>query len=332
MDEQSLHTDTVHDWITGYLTNSLTPEEMQSFQEWLNASEENRKYFSDIQEVWIAASNEADDVHSFNKDRAYQLFLRRTGETTQQGINKRKAFQLRPWMYAAAMTIIVFICGTIAFQTGKSVIRKQLTQISIEAPYGSKTKLYLPDGTLVWLNAGSKMSYAQDFGINERALNLTGEAYFEVTKNKHIPFKVHTDELDVKVLGTKFNFRNYQDDLEAALSTQQKETILHPDQQALLDKKTGKLLISNTKAAYSAEWTNDRLYFDEALLPDIVKELERSYNIKITIADAALNSVRFYGNFRRREQSIREIMDVLSSTDKMTYTIEGKNIVITLPE
>ena len=58
MDEQSLHTDTVHDWITGYLTNSLTPEEMQSFQEWLNASEENRKYFSDIQEVWIAASNE----------------------------------------------------------------------------------------------------------------------------------------------------------------------------------------------------------------------------------------------------------------------------------
>ena len=340
MDEQSLHTDTVHDWITGYLTNSLTPEEMQSFQEWLNASEENRKYFSDIQEVWIAASNEADDVHSFNKDRAYQLFLRRTGETTQQGINKRKTFQLRPWMYAAAMTIIVFICGTIAFQIGKSVIRKQLTQISIEAPYGSKTKLYLPDGTLVWLNAGSKMSYAQDFGINERALNLTGEAYFEVTKNKHIPFKVHTDELDVKVLGTKFNFRNYQDDLEAkvcllegkvALSAQQKETILHPDQQALLDKKTGKLLISSTKAAYSAEWTNDRLYFDEVLLSDIIKELERSYDVKITVADDTLNTIRFYGNFRKREQSIQEIMDVLSSTDKMTYTMNGKNIVITLP-
>ena len=340
MNEQSPHTDTANDWITGYLTNSLTPEETQSLQEWLNASEENRKYFSDMQEVWIAASDETDDS-SFNKDKAYQLFLKQTEATPQQGINQRKAFQLRPWMYAAAMIIVVFICGTIAFQSGKRVLRNQLAQITIEAPYGSKTKLYLPDGTLVWLNAGSKMSYAQDFGINERALNLTGEAYFEVTKNKHIPFKVHTDELDVKVLGTKFNFRNYQDALEAkvcllegkvALSTQQKETILHPDQQALLDKKTGNLLISSTKAAYSAEWTNDRLYFDEALLPDIVKELERSYNIKITIADAALNSVRFYGNFRRKEQSIREIMDVLSSTDKMTYTIEGKNIVITLPE
>lgn len=121
-----------------------------------------------------------------------------------------------------------------------------MTQITVEAPYGSKTKLYLPDGTLVWLNAGSKMSYAQDFGINERSLNLSGEAYFEVTRNEEIPFKVHTEELDVKVLGTKFNFRNYKDDLEAkvcllegkvALNTRQKETILHPDQQALLDKK-----------------------------------------------------------------------------------------------
>lgn len=75
MDEQSLHTDTVNDWITGYLTNSLTPEEMQSLQEWLSASEENRKYFSDMQEVWIAASDETDD-RSFNKERAYQLFLK----------------------------------------------------------------------------------------------------------------------------------------------------------------------------------------------------------------------------------------------------------------
>ena len=340
MNEHSLHTDTINDWIIGYLTNSLTPEEMQSLQKWLNVTEENRKYFSDMQEVWMAASDETNDM-DFDKEKAYRLFLKQTEVAAQQCTKQCKVFRIRPWMYAAAMVILVFLCVTIAFQTGKSVIQNQLTQITIEAPYGSKTKLYLPDGTLVWLNAGSKMSYAQNFGINERTLSLTGEAYFEVIKNKKVPFKVHTNELDIKVLGTKFNFRNYEDDLEAkvcllegkvALNTKQKETILHPDQQALLDKKTGKLLISKTKAAYSAEWTNDRLYFDEALLPDIAKELERSYNIKITIADAALNSVRFYGNFRRREQSIREIMDVLSSTDKMTYIIEGKNIVITLPE
>ena len=340
MDEQSLHTDTVHDWITGYLTNSLTPEEMQSFQEWLNASEENRKYFSDIQEVWIAASNEADDVHSFNKDRAYQLFLRRTGETTQQGINKRKAFQLRPWMYAAAMTIIVFICGTIAFQTGKSVIRKQLTQISIEAPYGSKTKLYLPDGTLVWLNAGSKMSYAQDFGINERSLNLSGEAYFEVTRNEEIPFKVHTEELDVKVLGTKFNFRDYPEDHEVVVSLlegkvelnnllkKEKEAFLAPDERAILNKANGLMTVETVTASNASQWTDGYLFFDEELLPDIVKELERSYNVNIHIANDSLNKFRFYGNFVRREQSIQEVLDALASTEKIQYKIEERNITI----
>ena len=119
---------------------------------------------------------------------------------------------------------------------------------------------------------------------------------------------------------------------KVALNTRQKETILHPDQQALLDKKTGRLSVSDTKAAYSAEWTNDFLYFDEVLLSDIIKELERGYDVKITVADDTLNTIRFYGNFRKREQSIREIMNVLSSTDKMTYTMNGKNIVITLPQ
>ena len=69
------------------------------------------------------------------------------------------------------------------------------------------------------------------------------------------------------------------------LNTLQKETVLHPNQQALLDKKTGKLFVSATKAIHSVEWTNDRLYFDEVLLSDIIKELERSYDVKITVAD-----------------------------------------------
>lgn len=77
MNEQSPHTDIVNDWIIGYLTNSLTPEEMQSLQNWLNVSEENRKHFSDMQEVWIAASDEADEQY-FDKEQAYQLFLEHT--------------------------------------------------------------------------------------------------------------------------------------------------------------------------------------------------------------------------------------------------------------
>ena len=107
------------------------------------------------------------------------------------------------------------------------------------------------------------MSYAQDFGINERSLNLSGEAYFEVTRNEEIPFKVHTEELDVKVLGTKFNFRNYKDDLEAkvcllegkvALNTRQKETILCLLYTSKIHKRCLKGWFINTNVVKSIFW------------------------------------------------------------------------------
>lgn len=349
MNRPPLNIETVNDWIIGFLTQSLNSEEMQSLQAWISESDENRKYFTDMQEMWLSASDES-DKKAFDKEKAYQFFMSQTQLPTQtqssEGvqtfvqtpIKKRAPLLIRKWMYAAAVVALVLISGTIAYRGGKMEIQNKLTQIVVEAPLGSKTKLYLPDGTLVWLNAGSTISYAQNFGVNDRNLSLSGEGYFEVTKNKELPFEVCTNDLKVKVLGTKFNFRNYADDIEAevcllegkvALRTQEKDVELNPDQKALLDKKTGKLSVSGTEAAYSSEWTNDFLYFDEKLLPDITKKLERSYNVKITIADDTLRTFRFFGKFRRKEQNIREVMDILSSTEKMTYTMNGKNIVIT---
>ena len=124
MNEQSPHTDIVNDWIIGYLTNSLTPEEMQSLQNWLNVSEENREYFSDMQEVWIAASDEADEQH-FDKERAYQLFLEHTESLVRPSL-KRKAFTISPWIYVAAMVVIVFFW-------------KESTPESIDTDYGGSS-------------------------------------------------------------------------------------------------------------------------------------------------------------------------------------------------
>ena len=132
MNEQSPHTDIVNDWIIGYLTNSLTPEEMQSLQNWLNVSEENRKYFSDMQEVWIAASDEADEQH-FDKERAYQLFLEHTENLVQPSV-KRKTLTISPWMYAAAMVVIVFFLWNDFLSEWK-----ESTPESIDTDYGGSS-------------------------------------------------------------------------------------------------------------------------------------------------------------------------------------------------
>ena len=303
-----------------YFKGTTSEEEERLILDWVDASPENRKAFQKERMLY--------DIALFTDEK-------------QMNRKDRKARIIPMLRWSARIAAVVIVAISFGFLFKNYQYEKSACQQTITVPAGQRAQITLADGTKVWLNSKSTLTYASNFGRKERNVELDGEAYFEVTRNEEIPFKVHTEELDVKVLGTKFNFRNYKDDLEAkvcllegkvALNTREKETILHPDQQALLDKKTGKLSVSDTKAAYSAEWTNDFLYFDEVLLSDIIKELERSYDVKITVADDTLNTIRFYGNFRKREQSIREIMNVLSSTDKMTYTVNGKNIVITLPQ
>ena len=139
MNEQSPHTDIVNDWIIGYLTKQSDTEEMQSLQNWLNVFGRNRKHFFDMQEVWIAASDEADEQY-FDKEQAYQLFLEHT-ENLCATIGKTKNTHYQSVDVCRCNGCNCFFCGMIAFQSGKRVLRNQLTQITVETPYGSKNQI-----------------------------------------------------------------------------------------------------------------------------------------------------------------------------------------------
>lgn len=153
-----------------------------------------------------------------------------------------------------------------------------------------------------------------------------------------MPFLVQTKDLQVSVLGTKFNFRNYLADEEATVSLIEGKVLvwnilkdtnkleLEPDQKVFLNKKSGEMRITTLQASHSMEWTNGLLFFDEELLVDIVKELERSYDVRIHLMDKSLESYRFYGHFIRKDLKIEEIMKLLESTNKITYKKEGKEI------
>ena len=243
------------------------------------------------------------------------------------------------WRYAAVVAVIIAV-GYLSYWRGEVNVKDTFADISVEAPLGSKTKLYLPDGTLVWLNAGSRMTYSQGFGVDNRKVELEGEGYFEVTRNEKIPFYVKTKDLQLRVLGTKFNFRDYPEDHEVVVSLLEgkvelnnmlksgKEALLAPDERAILNKSNGLMTVESVAASNASQWTDGYLFFDEELLPDIAKELERSYNVKIHIANDSLNNFRFYGNFVRREQNIQEVLDALASTEKIQYKIEERNITI----
>ena len=336
MEEENKHIDEL---IANYLTEGLDKNALDELKTWIAASAENQQYFIRQREIWFSAvSREAASV--YDKDKAFENFRNRVESQKEIQSTSRRGFSLSAlWRYAAVVAIIIAV-GCISYWQGEVNVKDTFADISVEAPLGSKTKLYLPDGTLVWLNAGSRMTYSQGFGVDNRKVELEGEGYFEVKRNEKIPFFVKTKDLQLQVLGTKFNFRDYPEDHEVVvyllegkvglnnLLREEKEAVLSPDERAVLNKANGLLTVESVTASNASQWTDGYLFFDEELLPDIAKELERSYNVKIHIANDSLKTFRFYGNFVRREQNIQEVLEALASTEKMQYKIEERNITI----
>lgn len=340
MENNIIHIDIeIEELIADYFVDRLDKNDIAQLQQWLDQSPDNKKYFQNMQEIWFASGNSGNSK-KYDKDEAYKRFLQKTVTSPQKYSGQRKNTFLRFLLYGAASVILILIIAYTSYWQGTETVKKQFADMVIEAPLGSRTKMYLPDGSLVWLNASSKISYSQGFGVNNRKLNLTGEGYFEVTKNEKLPFQVRTNELHTDVIGTKFNFRNYPDEEEATVSLLEGKVLvrnilkdgdkicLSPDQKVFLNKKSGEMRMKEIKSQYTVEWTNGYLFFDEELLVDIVKELERSYNVKITLKDKSLESFRFYGNFVPREQTIDEILDLLGSTGKIKYEKTGKEIIL----
>lgn len=333
--EKQKDTKAIDDLITQYLSEGLNEDEFREMKSRIDASEVHKKDFLRRREIWFSTVS-ANEARIYDIEKGYKKFLTRTSTKKKSS----RVVYMRIARYAALVLLVISVAIG-SYRIGSQQVKEQFGDISIEAPLGSKTKTYLPDGTLVWLNAGSKIRYSQGFGVENRKIFLSGEGYFDVIKNEKLSFDVITDEIQVNVLGTKFNFRNYSDDLEACISllegkvglkskflTETKDQFLFPDQKIILNKKDGSFNISSVKASNTVEWTNGYLYFDEELLSDIVRELERSYFVKIDMSDEKLKDFRFYGIFKRSDLTIEEVMELLHSTGKLDYSITGKKIVL----
>ena len=287
------------------------------------------------QEIWFSSVND-EALAKYDKEAAFAVFKKRVRS------QKPKARKLGWLKYAAAVAAIVCV-GYFSFKSGQSNVESAFGDIVIEAPQGSRTQMMLPDGSKVWLNAGSVISYSQGFGYTIRLVKIVGEGYFEVTHDNELPFSVESDNVSVKVLGTKFNFRDYPSDVEATVSLAEgsvamnspkhpaNDQLLKPGQRATIDKRTGQIRVESYEVANSRQWTNGRLLFDGQPLQEIVNTLERSYNVKITISDKNLLTLRFYGDFLRQEQTLSEVLDALASTEKIRYRKEGKNVTLYHP-
>ena len=241
----------------------------------------------------------------------------------------RRRFWLRISAVAASVTLLFGISNYISFHEGYKKLNSQTM--------GMRSSVVLSDGTKVILNAGTTLSYPAAFVSGQREVKVNGEAFFEVSHDKEHPFIVSAENVKVKVLGTKFNVKAYDDDdnievtlaegkVGVGLDTKNLIQIM-PGQQIKYMKASHRFIKREVRLQSYTAWVCGKFYFTNYPLEKIAKQLERSFNVRIQILGDDLRKAAFTGDFVRGE-NIDQILRVMTANRPIRYEIEGDQITI----
>lgn len=241
-------------------------------------------------------------------------------ETSQLNLTLKKLLPL-----AAAFVLGLVIASTIYFANQQNSTNfHQVQEISI--PYGGKSKFTLPDGSEVWLNSGSRLSYPSQFS-SKREIQLVGEAFFDVVKSKN-PFVVHTNYGEVTVLGTSFNVKAYNDnDFQTTLVRgsvkvgvdDDRNVVIKPGEQAFLDNEN-QLTVKKVEPEIFIAWKEGKLIFNREPFEKVAKRMERWYNVHIEIDNEEIKDLWFTGTIEM--ETLSEVMELISKSMPIQYSYD----------
>jgi transmembrane sensor len=215
-------------------------------------------------------------------------------------------------------------------------LKIQTAPNTIETPKGGQYQINLPDGTKVWLNAASSLSFPARFTGIQRKVTLKGEAYFEVAKNKAMPFIVNSSKQKIEVLGTHFNISAYADENNAKttlaegsvkvslIENSQEQQILKPGQQAITDNHIKVIPVDIEEAL---AWKDGLFMFNNEDLENIMKKVERWYDVKVDFQEKDLRDKHFSGTVSRFGK-VSQILRTLELTGSVHFKIEGRTIIV----
>lgn len=306
-----------------YLRGESTAEETEALIDLIGSEDK----FKEMLEVELMNADPTID-ETIKKRIFGKIRLETTREKSYLSVNWRKAMQ-----WAAIFLLPVLSAFTVYYFTQRP--QRNLQPTVITAQKGEKAEVVLPDGSNVWINSGSTLTYNRHFNGKERSVYLQGEAYFEVTENKKRPFIVHTKHITVQALGTSFNVRSYETDSLASavllegkvkVSASGHETILSVNERATFDKRKQTLLADRVEALNFIEWKNGNIYFSNQTYDEIARALSRIYNVEIQFASEQLRPMRFSGTLG--SSGIKNALDILSMTSPMYYEMKDTTIIL----
>ena len=203
-------------------------------------------------------------------------------------------------------------------------------------PKGGEYSLQLPDGSRVWLNSETSIRFPVCFMKDRRKVYLSGEAYFEVTKNASAPFHVYVEGGEVTVLGTSFNVSAYKEDAiwqttlvsgRVQVVTDDSKVVVKPTEQYSIDRQTGERVLKEVDTELYTSWVDGKFYFSAYAFEDIVRKLERWYDFTMNYQDEEIKRMHFSGTINKH-RPLNEVLQFLEKTTDIHFEISGKNITV----
>lgn len=250
--------------------------------------------------------------------------------------SQRRSIRLRALSVAASVALLLGITSYFSYR--HSYRETSASIVELTNPRGMQSSIVLSDGTRVRLNAGTTLFYPTAFTSINREVTVCGEAYFEVASDESHPFIVHAENMKVRVLGTKFNVKAYPDEVTVAVTLEEGRVDagiedrgtfhrINVGEQLVFDKALHTFRKDRVKTAHYTGWREGLFYFDSMPFEQIVRQLERHFNVKIHIASEPLKQMVFTGDFVRKE-NLNQILHVITAKHQFRYEIEGDQVYI----
>ncbi len=315
------------DLFNKYMRSVIRPDEFDEFSDFVNKRENSGEVFRMMQPLWdetMSAETEsplANNPHIFT-----QILNRILKDEADRALRKVKIYRIS--LQIAAILVLALVISTVWFSRPEEKVAEVSQIQTVTIPYGAKTQFQLPDGSQVWLNSGSTLSYPINFS-GKRQVNLKGEAFFEVQPQENT-FVVSTAYGKVEVLGTGFDVLAYPESGfvttlvhgSVRISTPEdgQKMVLAPGEQA--EFGASGFVRHKVEPELYTSWKDGRLMLRRESFPSLIKRLERWFNVQIDYSPDDFKGLWYTGTIEN--ETITEVMDMISAAAPVRYSFDSK--------
>jgi transmembrane sensor len=325
----------IRDIIARFLEKEASDFEINELLQWLEQNPLHRQYFDEVNEKFQTSSI-LNEFTPEKIDNAWQRLSSRLNEEKEIKISHAVITKgYYNFLRIAASVSILFVSGFLLWKFIPADIKEQPKNIVVNSPQGRNTKILLPDGSTVWLNANSTLEYASNFNA-KREVKLSGEAFFDVKKKQGNQFIVKTEKLSIRVKGTRFNVRAYKGEesnttleegkVELIIAGKTNAYAMTPGEQITVNNNEGKIIKKKVNPSNYSAWKEDVLVFENTPLADILAKLENRYKVKISLDENIAQRERL--TMTIGQETFDEILEMIQLSSHLKYKKLDDNIII----